>query len=267
MILVALETATPHGSVALLRGERLVERGCALRGTGALPELEALLAEEGVRPGEIGAVAVSIGPGSFTGVRIGVAAAQGFAVALGCPIVGVGTLEGLAEAARRTDWGMPGAFVLPLVDARRGEVYAALYRVEGPQESPASGAAGEGGDALSDAPSNVRPAVEPLRLLRGPETLSRGRLLESLAGVLPEEARVDVGVLCGDGAAMLAPHFPPGSGWAAPSILARARAGAIARVGARKIARGEGVDAESLQPVYLRKSDAEIAREKHTSTD
>lgn len=237
MILVALETATREGSVALLRGERIVERECELRGEGALAALDRLLAEEGVRPGDLDAVAVSVGPGSFTGVRIGVAAAQGFAFALGIPLAAVGTLEGLAEAALDTDWGVPGALVLPLVDARRGEVYASLYRV-GP----------------------------PLTAVWGPETLSAGRLAEMILGLAPESARVEVGVLCGDGAALLAPFFPPGAGWEAPSILARPKAGAVARAGARKIARGETWNAETLQPVYLRKSDAEIVREKRPSS-
>ncbi len=237
--ILALETATAHGSVALLDGERVVERVYETRGAGAIPAAEALLASENVAPHALDAVAVSVGPGSFTGVRLGVAAGQGIALATGCRLVAVGTLEALAEAARTTDWGVRGAFVMPLVDARRDEVYASLYRI-------------------------VEAAEEP-KLVWGPETISRPRLVERLARLVPERARVDVGVLCGDGAAGLAPFFQGGAGWDAPAVLGRARAGAVARVAARRLAQGMWVGAEELQPVYLRKSDAEIAREQRES--
>ncbi len=234
--ILALETATSRGSVALLDGDRVVERAYETRGAGALAAAARLLAESGVAPHALDAVAVSVGPGSFTGVRLGVAAAQGIAIGTGCRLVSVGTLEALAEAARVTDWGVPGAFVLPLVDARRNEVYASLYRI------------GESGE-------------EP-RLLWGPETVSRSKLVERLGRLVPQQARVDVGVLCGDGAAGLAPFFSGDAGWDSPALLGSAHAGAVARVGARKLGQGLWVGAEELQPVYLRKSDAEIAREK-----
>jgi tRNA threonylcarbamoyladenosine biosynthesis protein TsaB len=234
--ILALETATSHGSVALLVGDRVVERAYETRGAGALAAAENLLADEGIVPHTLDAVAVSVGPGSFTGVRLGVSAAQGIAIGIGCRLVAVGTLEALAEAARDTDWGVPGAFVLPLVDARRNEVYASLYRIAESGEEP--------------------------RLLWGPDTVSRSKLVERLARLVPERARVDVGVLCGDGAAGLAPFFAEGAGWDAPARLGRAQAAAVARVGARRLEQGTWVGAEELQPVYLRKSDAEIAREK-----
>jgi tRNA threonylcarbamoyladenosine biosynthesis protein TsaB len=238
--IVGLETATSHGSVALLAGNRVVERDYETRGAGVMAALEDLLAGERVSPSAIDAVAVSVGPGSFTGVRIGVSAAQGIALATGCRLVPVGTLEALAETARVTDWGVPGAFVLPLVDARRSEVYASLYRIDESSGEP--------------------------RLLWGPETVSTARLVERLARLDAGGARVDAGVLCGDGAAAIAPFVAGRAGWDAPAALARARASAVARVGERMLARGTWVGAEELQPVYLRKSDAEIAREKRASS-
>jgi tRNA threonylcarbamoyladenosine biosynthesis protein TsaB len=234
--IAALETATAHGSVAILDGARVVEKEADLRGDGAVFALEQLLASQRIAPNEIDAIAVSIGPGSFTGVRIGVAAAQGFSMGTGCKIVPVGTLEGIAETVLSTEWAVPGALILPLVDARRNEVYASLYRI--PETS-----------------------AEP-ELEWGPEAVSCLLVAELLQKILPAGAKVDVGVLCGEGAAILAPEFHLGSGWAAPASLSRARAGAVARVAARKLARGLWTSAEELQPVYLRKSDAEIAREK-----
>src|SRR5678815_3839700 len=87
MKIVALETATVNGSVALLDGPRVVEKDADLRGDGAVFALEQLLAAQRIAPKDIAAVAVSIGPGSFTGVRIGAAAAQGFAMGAGCQVV------------------------------------------------------------------------------------------------------------------------------------------------------------------------------------
>jgi len=234
--IAALETATSQGSVALFDGTRVAERDADLRGDGAVFALEQLLATQRIAPKEIDAIAVSIGPGSFTGVRIGVAAAQGFAMGAECQVVPVGTLEGIAESVLATEWAVPGALILPLVDARRDEVYASLYRI----------------------PETSR---EPV-LEWGPEVVSCPLVAELLQRILPAGAKVEVGVLCGEGAALLAPEFHLGSGWAAPASLSRARAGAVARVAARKLARGLSTNAEDLQPVYLRKSDAEIAREK-----
>ena len=236
MRLVALDLATRIASVALLEGERVVERDFESRGEGAVAALARLLAAEGLRPAEVEAFAVSVGPGSFTGIRIGVSAAQGFCRATGASAVPVGTLEGLAQMGRESEWGVPGALFLPSVDARRGEVYAALYRV------PDTG-------------------WEPTRLW-GPDALSCSELTRRLTETPLSEGSPE-GVLLGDGAALLAPLFPPG--WAAPALLARTRAGSIARIAARKLARGESVLPSALTPVYVRKSDAEIRRERRAA--
>lgn len=240
MKIAALETATSDGSVALFHEGRVHERECELRGTGALASLEALLRETGVRPRELDALAVSVGPGSFTGARLGVAAAQGFGFATGCRLVPVGTLEAIAESVLTTDWGVQGALLLPLVDARRAEVYASVFR--------------------------VLPGGRALETLWGPEAISCQRLAEFVVQFAPGEARVSTGVLCGDGAAFLAPFFADSDGWSAPSQLRRARAGAVARVAARRLAEGQWETPDSIQPVYLRKSDAEIARDQRQSS-
>ena len=239
MKLLALETATRAGSVALLAGDRFVgEREFDSREEGVVAACDRLLGEAGLGAHELDGIAASVGPGSFTGVRIGVAAAQGIALAAGIPTVAVGTLEGMAWLARESDWGMQGAFLLPSVDARRAEVYAALYRVV---------------------------AETDPELLWGPEAISCVTLADRFAEALPRGGMVAAGVLAGDGAALLAPLFPESGGWSRPTPLARPSARGIARAGAKRLAAGEGVGPEGLQPVYLRKSDAEIQREKRLS--
>lgn len=93
--------------------------------------IEAVLAAAGVGIHEIGKVAVTVGPGSFTGIRVGVAAARGLGLALGCPVVGVTTLEALAAEARER---FPGRPVLAAIDARRGEIYAQGFDAAGRSE-------------------------------------------------------------------------------------------------------------------------------------
>jgi len=125
MRVLGIETATWSASVGLSRdGRAIAERSLATRGNHAvsLPELiGATLAEAGWRLADLEGVAVSIGPGSFTGLRVGLASAKGLAFALGIPLVGVRTLVALAAAA-----GVADGLVCPILDARKAEVYAAL---------------------------------------------------------------------------------------------------------------------------------------------
>lgn len=130
MRLLAVETSTLAGGVALLDGDRL--RGeCVLDVTAThserlMPAIDRLLADAGWRPESLGGLAVAVGPGSFTGLRIGLAAVKGLALALGLPIAAVPTLDAMAAA-------LPFAAlpVCPVLDARKGEVYACLYRWDG----------------------------------------------------------------------------------------------------------------------------------------
>ena len=114
MLTLAFDTATEVATSALVDdGEVLGER--LSRAQTLLEDVDALLRQGGAHPSDLGALAVGIGPGSFTGVRIGLAAARGLAVALDLPGAGVSTLDALAA-------GAPGA--MPVIDARRREIFA-----------------------------------------------------------------------------------------------------------------------------------------------
>ncbi len=113
MLTLAFDTATDVATSALVSdGEVLGER--VSRAVTLLEDVDALLRQAGARPEQIDRLAVGVGPGSFTGVRIGLATARGLALALDLPVAGVSTLEALAA-------GAPGATAV--VDARRREVF------------------------------------------------------------------------------------------------------------------------------------------------
>jgi tRNA threonylcarbamoyladenosine biosynthesis protein TsaB len=129
MLILAFDTATDAATSALVRdGEVLGERrSSAVR---VLADADELLVAAGLCPKDVSALAVGTGPGSFTGLRIGLAAARGLALALDVPVAGISTLEALAA-------GAPGA--VPVVDAKRKEVFALLDgepRTLAPQDLP-----------------------------------------------------------------------------------------------------------------------------------
>lgn len=130
MRLLAIESSTLAGGVALLDGDRLRAEYLldvsATHSERLMPAIDRVLADAGWRAADLQGLAVAVGPGSFTGLRIGLSAAKGLAFALGIPIAAVPTLDAMAAA-------LPFAAlpVCPVLDARKGEVYCALYRWSG----------------------------------------------------------------------------------------------------------------------------------------
>jgi tRNA threonylcarbamoyladenosine biosynthesis protein TsaB len=127
---LGVESSGPRGGVALLEdgrtlGEALFEAGM-VHGREIAPATDRLLKAAGRGPADLGLVAVDIGPGSYTGLRVGLSAAKGLAYALGRPIIGVPSLDVLAEAAAGT-----GGTIAPALDAKWDQVYGALYEVRG----------------------------------------------------------------------------------------------------------------------------------------
>ncbi len=224
LLLLALETATRFASVALLRGGALLAE---LTSTGArphserlLPGVDRVLAAAGVTLAEVGAFAVSIGPGSFTGLRVSVATLKGLAFGDARPVAPVPTLAALAAGAAAS----PGP-VVACLDARRGEVYAAAW--------------GPGGAALAPlVPEGVFTpgalacvAPRPCTLVGCP---GEEAVLEAVRDAIGAQAR-------------LAEPAPP-------------RAFFVGRLGLRLLERGETVAASRLAPRYLRRAEAEARR-------
>lgn len=123
--ILCLETSTDVCSVALFADDRLVNNREVHEPQAHAAKLgvfvQEVLNESGVTPDKLSTVAVSEGPGSYTGLRIGVSTAKGLAFALNIPLIAVGTLELMASAVEGGDW------LCPMIDARRMEVYCALF--------------------------------------------------------------------------------------------------------------------------------------------
>ncbi len=163
MITLALDTATPSPSLAVLRGQTpIAERSLtAQEGAGrrVAEEIHAVLGQAGLAVGDLERIVVGVGPGGFTGLRIGMATALALGQALAIPVLGVCSLETLALGMASV---APGAVLVPTIDARRREVFAAAYRVTpaGLDELIAPAAVGtEGFDALLGRLGGVRAVV------------------------------------------------------------------------------------------------------------
>ncbi|AJY47357.1 tRNA (adenosine(37)-N6)-threonylcarbamoyltransferase complex dimerization subunit type 1 TsaB [Martelella endophytica] len=132
MIILALDTASADCAVAIADGDVVLSRAVETIGKGhaerLMPLLDACLHEAGITLQDIDRIAVNIGPGSFTGIRVGVSAARALALAIGCECVGVSSLAVLGEQQLAAH---PGRAVLVTIDARRGEAFSAVYASDG----------------------------------------------------------------------------------------------------------------------------------------
>jgi len=154
MVVLALDTTTPAGSCALAVDGSVVREEASdvsLTPVTRLPlDLMALLEHSGVALGAVDVFAVVTGPGSFTGLRIGISTMQGLAFAAGKPLIGVSGLDALARMADREAAGRP---IATWVDAWRGEVYAALYTNGVEVEAPVVAKPDEILDRLASQPT------------------------------------------------------------------------------------------------------------------
>lgn len=134
MVVLALETVTPAGSLAISRDAQVVstDGGAGTPHAARLPQaLADWLGQHGLSLDDVDRLAVVSGPGSFTGVRIGMACAQGLAATRGWQVAAVSTLEAIAEGWRHAVADASPATVLACLDGMRGEVFTAVYRWDG----------------------------------------------------------------------------------------------------------------------------------------
>lgn len=218
MLLLAFDTAGPDCAAAVLRGEpgsdatEILARRSERIGRGhaerLIPMIEAALSDAGIAFRDLSRVAVTIGPGSFTGVRVGVAAARGLALALGIEAVGVGSLAALAFGARRRQ---SDGTVVATLDAKRGEVYALAKDAGSGAELIAATAI-----AADDLVARMSPFRRPLVLVGAAAPIvgaALGRTAFTVAGTpeAPEIADVATLGLLNEGASPPVPLYVRGA--------------------------------------------------------
>lgn len=225
MLILALDTSSPSGSIAILRDEKVIgvlsTTGDETYSSRMFRQLKFLLAELKLSHGDFDLFAVNSGPGSFTGLRVGITAAKGWAEVYAKPAAPISGLEAVAAQSRG------GSVVVPVLDARRGQVYFGFYR------------------------------RSPDRLIReGDDRVATPDEFLSALRELPESADMVIVTPDPDIAGKLASHSETGgipvervSSVLAPVI------GALALERAR---RGDVVDALALDANYVRRSDAEL---------
>lgn len=235
MNILAIDTSTSLASIAIaidgqIVAESLLDTNRALSAR-LVPEIERLLATADLEISNIDLFASSIGPGSFTGVRGGVATIQGLALAAGKPCAGFSSLAMLAM-----NFSLSEALVCPLLDARKGELYAALY------------------DCSSPLPSTrIKDCVLP-----------PGALLDQIAAATGEPV-----IFVGDGAVRYHDQITGRLGDQAlcapfPFHSPRSANGVLLALHASR--QGELLEPGQLLPVYLRASDAELMKTKTAGT-
>lgn len=225
-MLLAIDTSSLVLSCALAEKDRLIAEWTVQKrlthSEQLIPHLDEMMKEAGVEKDQITGIAVSIGPGSFTGLRIGLATAKMASYIWKVPLVGVDTLEALA-------WNMAGAqaFILPLEDAQRGNVYAALY--------------GAFQEMWQEAPIEVAPIDEVIAaaVKHGGPIIAVGECADKYKEKL----------------------LAAGIALAAPQNRC-ARASSVAMAGLARMEKGEKDNPLSLLPNYIRRSEAEVLWEK-----
>ena len=222
MNILAMDTSTLTATVAVLTDEKLLgEFSVSNRLTHSqtiMPMTDTLLKTASLTLNDIDVFAVSVGPGSFTGLRIGMATVKTFAQALDKPVIGISSLDAVAHSFSSAD-----TVICPIMDARRSEVYNALYK-------------------------------------NGTEiTAARALPIDELLGELEGE-RV---IFAGDGVLVHKDKLVQTPGWSmAPPHLLLPKASAVAYAALKRAEDGDFDDLYNLNPVYLRKSQAEREREE-----
>jgi len=228
MLILAFDTSSSRGCAGVFRDDQELAsvqgEGRARHGDTLLPLVKRALTDAGVELGDVELLAVGIGPGSFTGLRVGVASAKGLALGLDCPLVGVPSPHALAAAAAPR-----GGLVATATRAYRGEVYAGLFRVDDP-----------GVTAVLDLFA-AQPAAAYERMLAGAAGEAFGCAGDGFAG---------------DWLASY-PDLVP-----ADASLEHPQAALLAKLALGRFLRDGPDDAAALLPCYVRGADAELPKMK-----
>jgi tRNA threonylcarbamoyladenosine biosynthesis protein TsaB len=240
VLILSLDTSSPSGSVAILRDEITLgvisTRADENYSSRMFRHLEFLLSDLSLKLDDFDLFAVSAGPGSFTGLRVGLTAAKGWAEVYRKPVVGVSALEAVAFQARGGN-----AVLVPALDARRGQIYFGVYRT-------VAGLALDGEEFV----------VTPEQLAEKLGALAHGRAGDGIQGsdgaggftiVTPDASVVQV-------ASRLTPRLP--ATLAGLEIVSSVLAPSIGRIAHARALRGDVSDALTLDANYVRRTDAEM---------
>lgn len=235
MLVLAVDSATPVAGVALMeKGNLIREEFINYKKTHSeslMPMIDQVLRGCDCSINELSAIAVTVGPGSFTGLRIGLAAAKGISLASAKPLLGINTLDALAYNIIGSD-----ALLCPLLDARKQELYTALY--DGSKKYPR---------ALTEA-----------------RACSPEEFVDCAVKIAAENGK-DKFILLGNGYYPYQEYFQEAFGdsmTTAAEHLMLPRAAAVAGLGFRKLEEGEFEDVFQLRPFYIRLSEAEYRLRK-----
>lgn len=229
MSILAIDTATQVSSVAVASADKLAAeltmQAKLTHSETLMPHIKEVLRMANVRKEQLEGIAVSIGPGSFTGLRIGLAAAKAMAYALDLPIVGVSTLKALAY-----HYPVPGIRIVSLLDAQKGNAYCESYEWEK-------------GALTVVNPVEILPLAEILA-----ECAESGRETVVLGDIAARRIRGKVDL--------------PANVTVAPAHLVMPRAACVAMLGLQELAAGHTDNVMNMEPVYIRRSEAEVLWEK-----
>ena len=235
MSILSIDTSSQVSSVAVLSAERVAAeicmQGALTHSETLMPHIETALRMARVEKSELEGIAVSIGPGSFTGLRIGLASAKMMAYALHIPLIAVPTLEALVH-----HYICEGVRLVPMMDAQKGNVYAQEFSWRAD------------GDAL---------------ILQEERSLAIMPLTEVIAGLAETEQSV---LLLGDAMQKKTTLALPANVRLAPIHARMPRAACVGLAALTRLARGEMDDPVTVVPLYLRRSEAEVLWEKRHGT-
>lgn len=230
MIILALDTSTRIGSIALLSGSDIIEEftGDSLQSwTERLPgDLNGLLERNRLDISLVSLCAVTVGPGSFTGLRVGIATMQGLAFSRKLPLIGISALDALAKVGATDDLGL----VVTWINAWRGEVFGALYK-----------------DGQEVLPPTVGSPETFLKSLR--EKLKDGFSKVCFVGDGVQNYESLIRDKLGGDTCIADPVSPPLAGVVGKLALGMFREGLVATP-------------DSIRPLYVRRPDAEVSQER-----